>query len=346
MTAVAVRILHIEPGPDAGPLARALANARLAMAERHLAGFIAAGAEDVAVVTGRPDDTPFGARLRELLASAPALARGGLIVLGSGSIPLASPADRRAFVIAAGASEPRALANNRYSADVVAVAGASVLESVPDLESDNALPRWLEEVAGVSVDDLRARWRLAVDLDSPLDVELTAPGTCPEAGAVAARLDRVAAVGRDPRAALTIAGRTSAATLSWLERNSASRTRVFVEERGLRTAPRGQRGPRSLLGMLLDRRGPGSLGSILAELGDAALVDSRVLLAHRLGANERQWPSAEDRFAADLLLPERIRDPWLRELTVAAADAPIPVVLGGHALVGPGVRLVVGRAVR
>jgi hypothetical protein len=64
-----------------------------------------------------------------------------------------------------------------------------------------------------------------------------------------------------------------------------------------------------------------------------------VLLAHRFGAGEAGWPVAEDRFASDLLLPARIEDPWLRELTAAAVDAPIPVLLGGHTLVGPGLRL-------
>ena len=34
--------------------------------------------------------------------------------------------------------------------------------------------------------------------------------------------------------------------------------------------------------------------------------------------------------------------PWLHALTESAIDAPIPIVLGGHNLVGPGVRLVLG----
>ena len=94
-----------------------------------------------------------------------------------------------------------------------------------------------------------------------------------------------------------------------------------------------------MLGALLDRDGPAAFGELLARFGDAALVDSRVLLAHRLGADERAWPAPEDRFASDLLLHERVADPWLAALTRAAAEAPIPIVLGGHTLVGPGVRL-------
>ena len=147
----------------------------------------------------------------------------------------------------------------------------------------------------------------------------------------------------DARAELVVSGRTSARELGWLERRTACRVRALVEERGLRAAgarPSTPRPPGSTLGMLLDRDGPDALGTILARLGDAAVVDSRVLIAHRLGPDERRWPTAEDRFASDLLLTDRVADPWLRALTVSAATAPIPVALGGHTLVGPGLRLV------
>ena len=243
---------------------------------------------------------------------------------------------------------------------------------IPDLPADNAFPRWLEEIAGYQVGDLRRRWRLAFDVDGPLDLVLLGIGsgggedgeTRIDSGAIApaidtalvrARLAAVRQVAADHRSELLVAGRTSAATLGWLERHAAARVRAWVEERGLRAASRlaqsgdggedggrTQRAPASILGALLDREGPGSIGDHLARFGDAAIVDSRVLLAHRLGADEAVWPVAEDRFASDLLLADRIADPWLRELTASAAGASIPVLLGGHTLVGPGVRLVAG----
>jgi hypothetical protein len=250
-----------------------------------------------------------------------------------------------------------ALANNRYSADVVAISRADALPDIPALPGDNALPRWLEEVVGYRVDDLRRRWRLAIDIDGPLDLVLlgvtaSKPADPADTATVTSRWDAVAGVAADRRAEILIAGRTSASTLAWLERHAAARVRAWVEERGLRAASplaqaddgrsRPLKPPASLLGTLLERDGPGSLGTHLARFSDAAIVDSRVLLAHRLGADEGRWPIAEDRFASDLLLAGRIVDPWLRELTASAVDAPIPVVLGGHTLVGPGVRLVVG----
>ena len=96
----------------------------------------------------------------------------GLVILGSGSIPLATSADRRAFIDAAGASGRTALANDRFSADIVAIARADELPAIPDLPGDNALPRWLSELAGYEVRDLRRRWRLGVDIDGPQDLVL------------------------------------------------------------------------------------------------------------------------------------------------------------------------------
>ncbi len=357
MRPVSVRILHPEPGPAAGPLERWVAEVRRHVTEDHRVAFLAAGAIDASVVSGPPDDTLFGARLRAIVRTDhPA----GLVVLGSGAIPLATTRDRRDLVAAAGDVRRLALANNRYSADVVAVAQAETLADVPDLPGDNALPRWLEEAAGYRVDDLRRRWRLAIDIDGPLDLVLMGRRADMQDGdargidfrPVFDRQVAIRAVAQDRRRELLVAGRTSATSLAWLERNAAARVRAWVEERGLRAASRlaqsgdaiggKARPPGSILGALLEHDGPASLGSHLARFCDAAIVDSRVLLAHQFGPDESAWPVAEDRFASDLLLPQAITDPWLRELTASAAAAPIPILLGGHTLVGPGVRLVLG----
>jgi hypothetical protein len=375
--AVTVLVLHPPLPGGAGPLTTALDAARRELAARHLARFRAAGAATAALVEEELVE-PFGARLRRLSAAADT---PGLVVLGSGAMALARPADYRAFVAAAASDLPGALANNLYSADAVAVARTGVLRDLPDLPADNALPRWLEEVAGYPVDDLRRRPRLGFDLDSPADVVL-AGGPVPAVAAAspfAAVLAAIRSVLADRRAELTVAGRMSSGTLAALERRAACRVRALIEERGLRAASRLAQGelgsstrvapvstasasaasasaasvpaafalavrpPASTLGLLLDRDGAGELGRLLARLGDAAIVDMRVLLAHRLGADEDAWPPPEDRFASDLLLPDRIGDAWLRALTASAAEAPIPVLLGGHTLVGPGLRLMMGR---
>src|SRR5262245_14933276 len=85
-------ILHVVPAPDAGRLTLATAEARRTVAERHRRGFLTVGARRARIIEGPPDGRPFGARLHEVLGD---LEEGGLIVLGSGAVPLASARDRR-----------------------------------------------------------------------------------------------------------------------------------------------------------------------------------------------------------------------------------------------------------
>ncbi len=156
------------------------------------------------------------------------------------------------------------------------------------------------------------------------------------------------AVAADAHAELLVFGRSGSRTLRWLEGNVHCRVRFLAEERGLRAstplaiggAPgRTRRAPTASLGLLLDQRGPAALAEIVAQLADGAIIDSRVLMAHHLGAGERHWPSDSDRFASDLHRHEQVDDAWLRALTQSAAAADQPILLGGHSLVGPGLRL-------
>jgi hypothetical protein len=294
-------------------------------------------------------------------------ASGGLVILGSGSLAIARVGDLRRFVEVAAGPGGHALANNRYSADVVALSRAADLAHLPPLPSDNSLPRWLEERVGVEVADLGRRWRLGVDVDTPLDLQVLAyTGAIPGGGhslaggpaggrpLVGERLDALSDVLRNRRAELLVAGRVSNVTLQFLQRGVECRVRALVEERGLRAASRlahsgvatEQRPPRSVLGELLDRDGPESLARHAAALADAAVIDTRVLMAHRFGAAESAWPPAEDRFASDLLDAAAVAHPWLRGLTAAAAEAPsgYPILLGGHTLVNGGLRLLAQRA--
>jgi hypothetical protein len=281
-------------------------------------------------------------------------------------MPLATAADLRRFVEVAAGPGGHALANNRYSADVVAVSRSADLLGLPPLPADNALPRWLEERAGVAVEDLRSRWRLGVDVDTPLDLivlrDPSAPGLLAMAPLVGDRLAALADVMTNRRAELLVAGRISATTLKWLERGVACRVRALVEERGLRAASRlaqsdagtagatpQARPPRSILGELLDRDGPAAFAATVSRLADAAVIDTRVLMAHRHGADETKWPTPEDRFASDLLLYSGVADAWLRALTASAAgSSTVPsdraILLGGHTLLNGGLRLLATRA--
>lgn len=372
MAGVDVVIFHQPPRDGDPPLVRLLADTRHRLVRHQLGLFHRAGAHSVEILPGR-EDVPdgasagsFGERLAALVAEEP-IRR--LIVLGSGAVPRLSLADARRLSAVAGWSGRRALTNNRYSSDVCAISDAGPLRDLPALPSDNALPRWLEERAGFEVAELPGRERLALDLDTPLDIALL--GLVPrlprdvaalasDAGIHVPHLAALRELAADPHGELLVFGRSSATTLRWLERNVRCRVRFLAEERGMRASSPlaiggsgraaggdpggrgGNRPPRATIGRLLAARGPRALAGIVAELADGAIIDTRVLLADRIGPDEDGWPGQADRFASDLLRADQIDDPWLRDLTRSAAEAPIPIMLGAHTLVGPGIPLLLG----
>ena len=312
-------IFHAAAPDGAGPLVRALAEARRALAERQRVAFLAAGADEAEIVAGPPDGLSFGERLGAAMrartggagaaggrrGSPRAVGRtGGAIVLGSGSIPLARAADLRRFVEVAAGPAGHALANNRYSADVVAVSRAADLAELPPLPADNALPRWLEERAGVAVTDLRSRWRLGVDVDTPLDLIVLGDPAARDGAAVRDRHgtepligERLAALSdvlTNRRAELLVAGRVSATTLrgwraAWPAASGPWSRSAGSEPR--RASP--NRAPRPARGRLAPSwascstaTAPSRWPAPSPRLADAAVIDTRVLLAHRHGADE------------------------------------------------------------
>ena len=351
MRDVAVWILHPEPGAGAGPLERWVATERSRIALRHRDGFLRAGAATAEIVSGPPDDTSFGARLRGLVEKARPRP-SGVIVLGSGAVPLATIRDRRSFVATAAAATPTALANNRYSADVVSIACAESLLDLPDLPADNALPRWLEEVAGYQVDDLRHRWRLAFDVDGPLDLLLMGRASESSNGDVrhgpgSARRRRGASrpIGGPswssrgaPRPRRCAGSRRPPAHGSgrW-SRNAACAQPASWPRPGIGEGRGAGRHPCSACSSIVTARRP----SRATSNGWAMPRWSIRGCSSRIGSVPTSVTGRQPRTASrsDLLLPKRVADPWLRELTASAAGARIPVALGGHTLVSVGLRL-------
>jgi hypothetical protein len=259
------------------------------------------------------------------------------------------------------------VANNRFSADAFVVAGDldRALDTLADCETDNAAPRRLTE-AGFNWRDLGATPWARFDVDTTLDMALLRlatrlEGTRPLDGSVTGylemarlpgdlplevpHLEAIGEVLRDRSAELVVAGRVAASTWQELETETACRVRCLVEERGMRSARGTRQPPRSILAALMARSSPAELVAELARLGDAVVLDTRVLMAAVVGSSDgATWPPEEERFASDFGDASRVSTPWLRELTEAAAGASVPFLFGGHALVSDGLRLIVAAA--
>lgn len=306
---------------------------------------LAAAAPAAVIVETTPDRIEFGATLAATISR---LGSEAVVYVGGGSAPLLDGSGLRALVTSI--EEPGYLrANNYLSSDYVAFRPAGALARVLPVRNDNDLAWRLFHDGGlvrVAVDRTLATM---LDLDTPTDLALLRllPDLAPplrdyiEAHAPdLPALRDIARVMARPTQTLIVAGRLNTQLWTAIEGELAFLRRLFIEERGMRANGREERGEvRSLLGYLLRDTGPRRFFDYLAELGDAVVLDTRPLFAHLVPGL-----STADRFASDLLAPNDIVDPLVREFTHAARDAPLPVVLGGHTLVTGGLWLLAGHA--
>jgi len=262
-----------------------------------------------------------------------------VVYLGGGSLPLLG-ARELAAVAEALAEEGALVTNNHYSSDMVGF-GGEALGRIEPPESDNRLARALSEEAGLSVRPLERTVASQLDIDGPTDLAILAltgeGGPRLRAYLGSLKLDteryrRVLPLFTDREAEITVAGRVGSHVWQYLERETACRVRLFAEERGMEADGRATSGDaRSLVAFFLESAGPLRFFQAMAELGDAAIIDTRVILAHF-----RIQASRADRFLSDLGCWREISEPFLRDFTQAAVEASIPVLLGGHSLVSGG----------
>jgi len=325
---------------DAGVFRRLV----LATNDRALAQELGGGGADLLVVeTG--DTIVFGEQLRAIVGQ---LDSAAVVYVGGGSAPLLDIAGLR-LLVAAIEQPGQVAANNALSSDWVGFRPADALARTAPILTDNDLAWRLHHDAGLARVPLDANLATTLDIDTPTDLALLrlAPGVPPllrryldDAVPDFPALPAIEALLIDPYRTLIIAGRVNVGILAAVERQVSFLKRLFIEERGMRASGRQARGEvRTLLAVLLHEVGPERFFALLATLGDGLLFDTRPLFA-QLAPDL----SAADRFASDLLRPELIGNPLVRDFTAAARDAGIPILLGGHALVTGGLALLATRA--
>ncbi|MBI4320535.1 MAG: hypothetical protein HY675_18755 [Chloroflexi bacterium] len=268
---------------------------------------------------------------------------------GGGSMPLLDKGAFASICRDLSAFESVVIPNNLYSSDFVAFSPGEAIGRIAPPDTDNDLAFRLHRGAGLRNIPLPRTAATQMDVDTPTDLTIlqlhprigkhTATflrSLDLDVGPLRAVLQRM----NDPTAELVVLGRIGAHAMVQIEKNIACRTRVLSEEKGMRASGRDQRGEvRSLAGLYLEAVGIPRFFEALPELGQAALIDTRVIFEHF-----RFEVSAQDRYYSDLMDVDRIQHPFVRELTRAAKSASIPVVLGGHSLVAGGLLALVEAA--
>lgn len=261
-----------------------------------------------------------------------------LLYLGGGAAPLLEDRVMTELVSQIANSEQGVFTNNRYASDWAGVVPAAVLTDwQARLPQDNMLGWVLSAEAGLPVHTLKASAASRLDIDTPTDLVVLKmhPGTHHHLSKFlnglpldTARVEQVLEVLNTPAAHVLLAGRIGPEAWTTLNRVTQCWLRVFSEERGMRSSGRQSRG--EVFSLMADYIGVIGFRTFFRKLASqvqAALIDTRVLLAH-----EGRWPSRSNRFASDLGLVEQVGDPWLRRLTEEALASPIPIIFGGHGL--------------
>jgi hypothetical protein len=281
----------------------------------------------------------FGRRLAELID------RYGvkrLLCSGGASAPLLD-AGRWAQAAARLASAERlVISNNLHSCDWMGVVPADEVAPVIAREAnDNALAWILAHDIGLPEESSPASAATRFDLDTPVDLLIARrhPGIgvhlrrfVDGLGWEEGHVDGLLATMSREGGSLAVIGRVSSAAWAALERATRCWVRVFAEERGMRASGRQERGDvRSLLADYLQLIGVEMFFDALEDLVEGVLLDNRVMLAAR-----GLWPSTADRYYSDLHRWDNVEEPFLRRFTRAAADARVPILMGGHSVVAGG----------
>jgi hypothetical protein len=297
---------------------------------------LAARAKEMAVpvVASSPGPFHFGRTLQELIRE-----RGltNVICMGGAAAPLARPQEFANLASLLKERKNIVAVNNAQSADIIGFTPASAIDRIQPPRDDNFLGHLLAEAGLNRILLPNSAW-INFDLDTPADLMVMSllPRVGPRAqaglrelGLDLTRVQRFRRLLGVKGAELGLIGRVSPVVVAFLNQNFQVRVRVFSEERGMKALGRPERGEViSLVGLTIERLGPEEFLTLLSQICHGVLFDTRPVLAQlapRIGE--------ADRFHSDLGQPDRIRHPLVRELTRAACQAPIPVVLGGHTLV-------------
>ncbi len=261
-----------------------------------------------------------------------------LFYFGGGSAPLLEYSVMGALLEKLAGVEECILTNNQFASDWAGVVPARLLVDLHErLPLDNMLGWVLSTEAGLPLLTLPPSAASRLDIDTPADLLVlrlhpkTKPqleGCLTQLAIDTSKLEALLEVLARPASQVLIAGRLGPD--AWRAINQVTRCwiRVISEERGMVSSGRLARGEvYSYLGAYIDAVGLQSFFNTLAQQVQAALIDTRVLLAHR-----GHWPADNDRFNSDLGIVDQIQDSWLRTFTIGALEAPIPIIFGGHGL--------------
>ncbi len=287
-------------------------------------------------VVQEPEQFHFGETLKAIIRDH---TLDALIYFGSGSGTLLSQAQLSELACFAHRADRQALFNNYYSCDFAVVTDAAFLLELPLPRTDNGLGFLLSD-HGVRCFSLPRSLASQFDLDTPIDLLLLKESGrggsylrsfLASQSLVHAKLESLLSHLIERTSLVYLVGRVNPSTWQAFEQQVACRTAGMIEGRGMKAYA--DRHP-AALATLLGQRGFSDFFSALEKAADAAIIDTRPLLARK-----GTLPTAHERFSCDLFQISEMEDPLWIDFAQRALDCSIPILLGGHSLVSGGLYL-------
>lgn len=303
---------------------------------------LAASAEKLgAVISMDEEDIDFhlGERLSELVGSHNLQ---NIIYFGGGAAPLINKEDLTRMALALKETKNVVISNNFVSSDFIAFTPATAINNIQLPAIDNTLAALLHQQAGLRMELIESGLSTSYDIDTLIDVMIL--GVQQRTGTRTrhtirklefdfSKLEKAKEILLTPEKEVLIYGRINAYPISYISRNAKCRLRILMEERGMRALGRLERHEvTSLLGYLLENGSIEEFFNVISNLCDCAFLDTRVLFAH-LKLSLSKW----DRFNSDLGYFDKIENQFVRDFTMQAENAGIPIICGGNTLVNGGI---------
>jgi len=277
----------------------------------------------------------FGEVLRDLINREK---MDNIFYMGGASIPFVTIQELQEICSLLLSSKAIIYSNNAQSADIIAFTPGNLINRIEPPRMDNILAISLRDGTGVEHRLFRNTAGLLFDLDAPADLLVLAgspfvgPRTYQRLRSFRldlSRMERAKAVLRGDYEEVLLLGRVGAPVIAHINNNLKARLRIFSEERGMKALEREEKGQVvSVMGYYLELVGPQKFIETIEKVAHCAFLDTRVLMAHL-----KLKLSTQERFLSDLGRWEEMSQPVFKELTRAAVQSKIPIILGGHSLV-------------
>ncbi len=261
--------------------------------------------------------------------------------LGGAAGPLITIEEINQFSIEVKNTPEIVMTNNVQSSDMIVFAPAKAINRVHVFPiKDNPLGNLLRD-AGLKKVLMPHSTGIHFDIDTPTDMLVLSlnPSIGPnvrqafkELNYNADHLIKAKHYLALPYADVILSGRVGSPVITHVNTMVRCRLRVYSEERGMKYLKREENElVKSLMAKSIDIMGMKEFFNYMSEIAHVMFFDTRIVYAHN-----NLHLIENDRFYADLLLPEKVNDPYAKKMTEEILKAKIPIVPGGHSLVAGG----------